>query len=265
MLQLSLPMWMGTPTSLNRILWQVLYHYAGDWWECLWFCWPLVVCRLREEASKHTLCWGVLRVCAVWFIVGWVHALWISAKQTSWWVLGIFLVWVNVGSGLCCPVVVCMFCEEAFKQTSLCWGVLGSFVVGQCWLCVLGSLLGVSDGLWWLACSVKRLSNKIHYAGECYRLLRACFPGTWTSINILPILAGQSSFSACLVCSFSSDALTHLLLLKKESKVLSYFACWWQVGCHQSGLSGFRSPPPQVSSPCRMEIAPGFSPWGLAD
>ena len=96
------------------------------------------------------------------------------------------------------------------------------FVVCQCWLCVLGSLLGVSDGLWWLACSVKRLSNKIHYAGECYRLLRACFPG----INILPILAGQSSFSACLVCSFSSDALTHLLLLKKESKVLSYFACW---------------------------------------
>ena len=54
LLQLSLPMWMGTPTSLNRILWQVLYHHAGDWWECLWFCWPLVVCRLREEASKTT-------------------------------------------------------------------------------------------------------------------------------------------------------------------------------------------------------------------
>ena len=34
LLQLSLPMWMGTPTSHNRILWQVLYHYAGDWWEC---------------------------------------------------------------------------------------------------------------------------------------------------------------------------------------------------------------------------------------
>ena len=150
LLQLSLPMWMGAPTSLNRILWQVLYHYAGGWWECLWFCWPLVVCRLREEASKHTLCWGVLRVCAVWFIVGWVHALWISAKQTSWWVLGIFLVWVNVGSGLCCPVVVCMFCEEAFKQTSLCWGVLGSLwwvnVGSVCWGLCLGSLMA-SGGL----------------------------------------------------------------------------------------------------------------------
>ena len=150
MLQLSLPMWMGTPTSLNRILWQVLYHYAGDWWECLWFCWPLVVCRLREEASKHTSCWGVLRVRAVWFIVGWVHALWISAKQTSWWVLGIFLVWVNVGSGLCSPVVVCMFCEEAFKQTSLCWGVLGSLwwvnVGSVCWGLCLGSLMA-SGGL----------------------------------------------------------------------------------------------------------------------
>ena len=132
---------------------------------------------------------------------------------------------------------------RSFQTNIVMLGRVRIFVVGQCWLCVLGSLLGVSDGLWWLACSLKRLSNKIHYAGECYRLLRACFPGTWTSINILPILAGQSSFSACLVCSFSSDALTYLLLLKKESKVLSYFACCWQVGCHQSGLSGFRSPP----------------------
>ena len=58
--------------------------------------------------------------------------------------------WVNVGSGLCCPVVVCMFCEEAFKQTSLCWGVLGSLwwvTVGSvCWGLCLGSLMA-SGGL----------------------------------------------------------------------------------------------------------------------
>ena len=75
LLELSLPMWMGTPTSLNRILWQVLYHYTGNWWEYLWFCWPLVLCSLRQKASKDTLCWGVLQVCAVWFIIGWVHSL----------------------------------------------------------------------------------------------------------------------------------------------------------------------------------------------
>ena len=43
---------------------------------------------------------------------------------------------------------------------------------------MLALCVGVSDGLWWLACSVKRLSNKIHYAGGCYRLLRACVPDT---------------------------------------------------------------------------------------
>ena len=215
LLQLSLPMWMGTPTSLNRILWQVLYHYAGDWWECLWFCWPLVVCRLREEASKHTLCWGVLRVCAVWFIVGWVHALWISAKQTSWWALGIFLVWVNVGSGLCCPVVVCMFCEEAFKQTSLCWGVLGSL-----WWVNVGS---VCWGLWWplVACVLSEKAFKQNPL--CWGVLQA-FAGLrsryMNKYQHTPYSGGQSSFSACLVRSFFSDVLTHLLLLKKERKVL---------------------------------------------
>ena len=68
--------------------------------------------------------------------------------------------------------------RRSFQTNIVMLGRVRIFVVGQCWLCVLGSLLGVSDGLWWLACSVKRLSNKIHYAGECYRLLRACFPGT---------------------------------------------------------------------------------------
>ena len=109
------------------------------------------------QASKHTLCWGVLRVCAVWFIVGWVHALWISAKQTSWWVLGI-------GSLLPCGGLHVLW--RSFQTNIVMLGRVRIFVVGQCWLCVLGSLLGVSDGLWWLACSVKRLSNKIHYAGS---------------------------------------------------------------------------------------------------
>ena len=75
-----------------------------------------------------------------------------------------------------------MLSEKAFKQNSLCWGVLQAFA-----------------GL------LSRYMNKYQHT---------------------PYSGGQSSFSACLVCSFSSDALTHLLLLKKESKVLSYFACW---------------------------------------
>ena len=43
-----------------------------------------------------------------------------------------------------------MFCEEAFKQTSLCWGVLGSLcwvnVGSVCWGLCLGSLMA-SGGL----------------------------------------------------------------------------------------------------------------------
>ena len=30
------------------------------------------------------------------------------------------------------------------RYAGACWDLCG----GQCWLCVLGSLLGVSDGLW---------------------------------------------------------------------------------------------------------------------
>ena len=41
-----------------------------------------------------------------------------------------------IGSFLPCG----MFCEQALKQTSLCWGRVRVFVVGQCWLC-LGSLM----------------------------------------------------------------------------------------------------------------------------
>ena len=61
-----------------------------------------------------------------------------------------------------------MFCEEAFKQTSLCWGVLGSLwwvnVGSVCWGLCLGSLMA-SGGLR-LACSVKRLSNKFIMLGS---------------------------------------------------------------------------------------------------
>ena len=43
-----------------------------------------------------------------------------------------------------------MFCEEAFKQTSLCWGVLGFLwcvnVGSVCWGLCLGSLMA-SGGL----------------------------------------------------------------------------------------------------------------------
>ena len=43
-----------------------------------------------------------------------------------------------------------MFCEEAFKQTSFCWGVLGSLwwvnVGFVCWGLCLGSLMA-SGGL----------------------------------------------------------------------------------------------------------------------
>ena len=116
-----------------------------------------------------------------------------------------------------------MFCEEAFKQTSLCWGVLGSLwwvnVGSVCWGLCLGSLMAPGG----LRAQWKGFQTKFIMLGSVTGF-SACFPGTSTSFNILPILAGQSSFSACLVCSFSSDALTHLL--KKESKVLSYFACW---------------------------------------
>ena len=76
LLQLSLPMWMGAPTSLNRILWQVLYHYAGDLVGVFVVLLAFGGLQAQRGGFKtHALCWGVLRVCAVWFIVGWVHAL----------------------------------------------------------------------------------------------------------------------------------------------------------------------------------------------
>ena len=107
-------------------------------------------------------------------------------------------------------------------------------------LCVGVIMLGVSHGLWWLACSVKRLSNKIHYPGECYRLLRACFI---LIIAYSLFWRGNLPFLLVWCVPSHSDALIHLL--KKESKV--HLSCVLVTGLPSVRTAGFRSPPLQVS------------------
>ena len=103
----------------------------------------------RGGFKTHIMLGSVAGLCSL--VHCWVGTCSVNFCQTNIVVsVRVFLVWVNVGSGLCCPVVVCMFCEEAFKQTSLCWGVLGSLwwvnVGSVCWGLCLGSLMA-SGGL----------------------------------------------------------------------------------------------------------------------
>ena len=72
----------------------------------------------QQPSTRFLLCWGRL--------------------------VGVFFFFAGAELG---PIVACMLSEEASKQTSLCWGVLGVFAV---WV----NVGWVRWGLWCLACQV---------------------------------------------------------------------------------------------------------------